>query len=305
MLRKSTALSGPQPRALLVALVVGLGVVVAGTASAGASQAVGCPPQTAELKLLRVPVGQPLDTVVAMVGCLPVDETLSSVVIDWGDGTTSAGTATFQAEPGGVGKTALIRGVHAYATATCGAGDPCPPGYLPKASVVTASDGATLAGGGYGVAVDRPVPVADVPPPATDPAPPPPRTAPAEVARPSLAAGRAAPSVRRRGRRLRVDPHVRATCPPQARCTAKVVVRTARGGQVIASARADFGPGARGVPTVVLPGATARALLAGSTVPVRIDVTVRERGAARAAATRSRRASLRLRERRAASASTR
>ncbi len=119
----------------------------------------------------RVSVGVPIDAVVGKITCLPMNESLSNIVIDWGDGSTSAGTATSETEAGGASKTALIRGTHVYTRPTCPTAAPCPGSCAVAVSATTDSDRATRAGGGYEIQVSDPGAVAPLPAPIPEPVP--------------------------------------------------------------------------------------------------------------------------------------
>lgn len=273
--------------AVLVMLALLAGMTGIGAVPAGASQATDCPPQTPILTNLSTPVGEPVDAVVAKVGCLPLDETLSEVVIDWGDGQTTAGTAAFEVEAGGTSKTALIRGRHVYARATCQAGTVCPDGYLPKATVVTDSDGARRVGGGFMIQVFVPAPVGGGPAPVGR----------ARFRSASVKAKRAPPVVRRRGKRVIVNPRMLAICPRQevgpSRCTVRA--RLMSRGRALATRRIGVEGGSRVMPRLALRGRWKRAFLAGGRIRAKIIVSVDQRHEGVDPATGSRTTILRLR----------
>lgn len=274
----------------MLAMVAGM--TSAGAAPAGASQATECPPAPPILEGLSVQVGEQVDAVVARIWCLPLDETLSSIVIDWGDGQTTAGTATFEVAADGTSKTPLIRGRHVYTRATCQAGTVCPDGYLPKATAVTDSDGARRAGGGFMIQAFAPAPVGAPAPVDGGPAP----VGRARFRSASVKAKRAPPVVRRRGKRVVVNPRVLAICPRQEHLTGSCTVRVRADAEraVLATSRKRVQGGSRSMPRLVLRGNWRRAILAGKTVRVKITVSVDPHHEDVEPATQSRIATLRL-----------
>lgn len=248
-----------------------------------ASSASGCPPQTPQMLLAHARLAEPFSGVVAVIPCLPIDETLSSVTIDWGDEATSSGTVDFRVEPGGASKSALVHGEHTYLTPTCAAGVPCGDGFQPRATAVTASDGEARHGGGYEIVVSAPAPVGG---PIGDPPAPPPVTTGVLPAR---------PSVRRIQRRVLLSPHVRVTCAAASPCVARVEARRRGDGRLVAIGRRDLAAGASATPTAFATRAMARRLLAHGTVRAVLTVSVASTGSsATAPATARRVARLRL-----------
>jgi hypothetical protein len=137
-------------------------VALTGAQTAPASQAATCPARPTVLPIAKATQGLPYQGTVGEVNCLPANETLSTVTIDWGDGTSSPATAThFELDPISGAKTALIDGQHTYQTLSCPSGLPspgvvCPNMFRPVVTAVTASDGATITTTGYGITVYAP-----------------------------------------------------------------------------------------------------------------------------------------------------
>jgi hypothetical protein len=135
--------------------------------AAQASSATSCRPHTMERHGVLVNPGAAFDGVMGRVTCLPLGETLQSIVIDWHDGAPpSQGTATYEVDQEYGAQDAMIHGAHTYNTmcAAAGGGLPgyCPP-ITPTITAATASDGTTVPAYAYDFAVwhgidDKPEP---------------------------------------------------------------------------------------------------------------------------------------------------
>jgi hypothetical protein len=74
--------------------------------------------------------------------CLPVSDTISSATIDWGDGTSSPGSVTYDVNSDGQDKQAWIDGTHTYLRARCPRPAPCPGAYRITATAIDDQTGA-------------------------------------------------------------------------------------------------------------------------------------------------------------------
>jgi hypothetical protein len=98
-------------------------------------------------------VNVPVDAPIGTFACLPLEESLEALTIDWGAGTVTPGRVEYATHPGSEYRSAAAYGSHAYATANCRQGLDYDFPYITAITAVRSSDGAAVSGQGSVVRV--------------------------------------------------------------------------------------------------------------------------------------------------------
>ncbi len=123
-------------------------------AAASADRAAQCTPSTTEMRILPAAEGQAVAFELRGPSCLPAGEELTNVQVSWGDGTTSAATATYVTDAATGSAQAQLHATHTYATASCPAKPaPCDNTYRTTFTATTPNDGEVQTGRSWEIGV--------------------------------------------------------------------------------------------------------------------------------------------------------